>query len=86
MPVTAVDLFCGVGGLTHGLQLAGLPVIAGFDIENSCRFAYEHNNNSRFILRDVTQLTGEELGGYYPNNTIKVLVGCAPCQPFPHIL
>ena len=42
MPVTAVDLFCGVGGLTHGLQLAGLPVIAGFDIENSCRFAYEH--------------------------------------------
>lgn len=82
MPVTAVDLFCGVGGLTHGLQLAGLPVIAGFDIENSCRFAYEHNNNSRFILRDVTQLTGEELGGYYPNNTIKVLVGCAPCQPF----
>lgn len=82
MPVTAVDLFCGVGGLTHGLQLAGLPVIAGFDIENSCRFAYEHNNNSRFILRDVTQLTGEELRGYYDNNTIKVLVGCAPCQPF----
>ena len=56
MTVTAVDLFCGVGGLTHGLQLAGLPVIAGFDIENSCRFAYEHNNNSRFILRDITQL------------------------------
>lgn len=23
MPVAAVDLFCGVGGLTHGLELAG---------------------------------------------------------------
>ena len=34
MPIVAVDLFCGVGGLTHGLQLAGIPVVAGFDIED----------------------------------------------------
>ena len=33
MPVVAIDLFCGVGGLTHGLQLAGVPVVAGIDIE-----------------------------------------------------
>jgi len=25
----AVDLFCGVGGLTYGLQMAGINVIAG---------------------------------------------------------
>ena len=82
MPVTAVDLFCGVGGLTHGLQLAGIPVTVGIDIEASCQFAYEHNNNSRFIQRDITQLSGEELRSFYPINTTKVLVGCAPCQPF----
>ncbi len=41
MPISAIDLFCGVGGLTHGLQLAGVPVVAGFDVENSCKYAYE---------------------------------------------
>lgn len=39
--ISAIDLFCGVGGLTHGLQLAGVPVVAGFDVENSCKYAYE---------------------------------------------
>lgn len=82
MPVSAVDLFCGIGGLTHGLQLSGIPVVAGLDVENSCRYAYEHNNNAHFVLRDVTQVTGEELRGYFIPNTIKILVGCAPCQPF----
>lgn len=82
MPVVAVDLFCGVGGLTHGLQLAGLNVVAGVDIEASCRYAYEHNNQSNFILKDITKLTGAELAALYPQNAAKVLVGCAPCQPF----
>ena len=82
MSISAVDLFCGVGGLTHGLQLSGIPVVAGIDVEQSCRYAYEQNNNARFILRDITQVTGAELSEYFLPNTIKVLVGCAPCQPF----
>lgn len=82
MPNSVIDLFCGVGGLTHGLQLSGLNVVAGFDIENSCRFAYESNNNARFVLRDIAQVTGEELNNYFIPNTVKILVGCAPCQPF----
>lgn len=82
MPISAVDLFCGIGGLTHGLQLAGIPVAVGIDVENSCRFAYEQNNDARFVLRDITQVTGDELRNYFIPNTIKVLVGCAPCQPF----
>lgn len=82
MPISAVDLFCGIGGLTHGLQLSGIPVVTGLDVENSCRFAYEHNNNARFVLRDITQVTGDELQNYFLPDTTKVLVGCAPCQPF----
>jgi hypothetical protein len=27
--ISCVDLFCGVGGLTHGFVLEGLPVMAG---------------------------------------------------------
>lgn len=82
MPSAVIDLFCGVGGLTHGLQLSGLNVVAGFDIEESCRYAYEHNNNSVFVNEDITQLSSEELAAYYPENSTRVLVGCAPCQPF----
>lgn len=82
MPISAVDLFCGIGGLTHGLQLSGIPVVAGIDVENSCRYAYEQNNNAHFVLKDITQITQEELRNYFIPNTIRVLVGCAPCQPF----
>ncbi len=32
--VKAIDLFCGAGGLTHGLIKSGINVIAGYDIEN----------------------------------------------------
>ena len=78
-----VDLFCGVGGLTRGLRLAGLNVIAGIDLDPSCQYAYEHNNkNARFILADISMLRPEEVKALYPENRLRILVGCAPCQPF----
>ena len=45
-----VDLFCGVGGLTHGLKQAGLNVVAGLDCDNDCRYAYEVNNKGAKFL------------------------------------
>lgn len=80
--IKAVDLFCGAGGLTHGLQLAGIDVVAGYDIEESCRFTYEHNNRSRFINQDVTKLCKEEIMEHLKGADFTLLAGCAPCQPF----
>lgn len=82
MPCVAVDLFCGVGGLTKGLELAGINVVAGFDIDRTCQFAYEANNEAVFFHRDVTSILPEELHELYPQGSIRILVGCAPCQPF----
>lgn len=83
MKVNALDLFCGVGGLTYGVQSSGINVVAGFDFESSCQFAYEKNNKAKFIYKDIKELTDGELDAYYPKDTdIKVLMGCAPCQPF----
>ncbi|MGC4018837.1 MAG: DNA (cytosine-5-)-methyltransferase [Muricomes sp.] len=82
MPTKVIDLFCGVGGLTHGLQLSGLNVVAGFDFEESCQYAYEKNNDAIFVHKDITELTGHELMEYYEDGDIRILVGCAPCQPF----
>lgn len=82
--IEAVDLFCGAGGLTAGLnRVAGVTVRAGYDIEESCRFAYESNNGARFNNRDVGELTGDDINGWYQDpNSIRLLAGCAPCQPF----
>ncbi len=81
--ISAIDLFCGAGGLTHGLIKSKINVVAGFDIEESCRYAYEKNNkNAQFINRDVSKLTAEEVLSLYPKGHIKLLAGCAPCQPF----
>lgn len=82
MSYKAIDLFCGIGGLTKGLELAGIDVCAGVDFEQACQYAYEHNNKAKFVHADITKVTSEELLNLYPKNSEKILVGCAPCQPF----
>ncbi len=81
-PFCAVDLFCGVGGLTHGLLKEGLPVYAGVDIDPKCRYPYEKNNGCFFVEEDVAKLSGFEVASFFPLEHTKILVGCAPCQPF----
>ncbi|MFA6543207.1 MAG: DNA (cytosine-5-)-methyltransferase [Limisphaerales bacterium] len=80
---TAVDLFCGAGGLTRGLLDAGIPVAAGYDLDAACQFPYEHNNRgATFRQKSVTELTGTDLATHYLHGHKRILVGCAPCQTF----
>jgi DNA (cytosine-5)-methyltransferase 1 len=81
-PIAAVDVFCGVGGLTHGLSKEGIPVYAGVDIDPKCRYPYEKNNRCHFVEKDVAELSGFEVASFFPVDHTKILVGCAPCQPF----
>lgn len=80
--ISAVDLFCGAGGLTLGLTQAGVQVKAGVDVDALAAYAYTVNNpRSRFVQRDVSTMTEgtvrELFGPGY-----RLLAGCAPCQPF----
>lgn len=77
-----VDLFCGVGGLTRGLLDAGLDVVGGFDNDATCQYTYEHNNHVPFHHANIRDMTGEEIEKCYDNDAMRILVGCAPCQPF----
>lgn len=82
--IKVIDLFCGIGGLTHGLIKEGLDVVAGIDNDNTCKFGYEYNNKTKFINQDILQVTAQEINNLFgkDKNIIKVLAGCAPCQPF----
>jgi DNA (cytosine-5)-methyltransferase 1 len=83
--VVGVDLFCGAGGLAHGLQQAGISIAAGIDVDPSCRYPFEHNNDSAFLDLDVREVTAEHLRRLWPAGCVRLLAGCAPCQPFsPH--
>ncbi|HDR8999845.1 TPA: DNA cytosine methyltransferase, partial [Burkholderia vietnamiensis] len=80
--ISCVDLFCGAGGLTHGFVLEDLPVAAGIDLDPACRFPYEANNQAKFVERSVSTVAAEELGALFGDAELRILAGCAPCQPF----
>jgi DNA (cytosine-5)-methyltransferase 1 len=81
--IKAIDLFCGIGGMTHGLINSGIEVVAGFDIDKTCKYGYEINNKgAKFYSEDIKKLNYLEISKLYKNADIRILVGCAPCQPF----
>ncbi|MDP2064978.1 MAG: DNA cytosine methyltransferase [Burkholderiaceae bacterium] len=81
--IEGIDLFCGVGGLSCGLAAQGVRVVAGIDVDPACQFPYEANHEgAKFLLRDVTKVSGEELNTLWSSGVVRLLAGCAPCQPF----
>ena len=77
-----VDLFCGIGALSHGLRLKGFKIVAGYDVDSRCRYAFEKNNKSTFYERDVAKLSAKEIRRHFTGKGPSILAGCAPCQPF----
>jgi DNA (cytosine-5)-methyltransferase 1 len=80
--ITAVDLFCGIGGLSFGLENAGISVVLGVDIDPVCEHAFVHNLSGAFLEEDVSDLSASELNAAYPDGSVRLLAGCAPCQPY----
>jgi DNA (cytosine-5)-methyltransferase 1 len=80
--ITAVDLFCGAGGLTFGLENSGIEVKAGYDIDPSCEYPYSSNTSARYFGRSVEDIGGSELQQIWGDRGFRLLAGCAPCQPF----
>lgn len=80
--IAAVDLFCGVGGLTSGLETAGVDVRLGIDIDEDCRHPIVANTRARFCAADVGRLDPETVRQALGGGDVTLLAGCAPCQPF----
>ena len=80
--IEVVDLFCGIGGLSYGMKSAGLHILAGFDLDRTCKYAYETNTGGEFIYKNITEVTAKDISPRYSKESIRILAGCAPCQPF----
>jgi len=81
--ISAVDLFCGAGGLTFGLRKAGIRVDAGIDIDPTAEFPYTANNlGSEFHRWDLSEDHTAAIRSLFADGHVRLLAGCAPCQPF----
>jgi DNA (cytosine-5)-methyltransferase 1 len=84
MKIGAIDLFCGIGGLSYGFRKQGFEVLAGIDLDDSCRYAFETNIGCSFLAKSIVDVKAKELVKIYNRARVdcRVLIGCAPCQPF----
>lgn len=80
--IAAVDLFCGAAGLSFGLKKSGIRIAAGIDVDPACRYPFEQNINSKFVQQDVATLKPVDVTRLFGKAKVRVLAGCAPCQPF----
>ena len=82
---TAVDLFCGAGGLSEGLRQAGFHVLAGNDLDETAgaTFAATHTN-ARFLGGPVQNVKVQDLlkAAKIKPGQLDCLVGGPPCQAF----
>ena len=80
--VCAVDLFCGAGGLTRGLEESGINVALGVDVDSVCEFPYTHNNGATFLQKSIEEVTADDFPSAFHGASYRLVAGCAPCQPF----
>lgn len=79
MAISVIDLFCGAGGLSYGMHMAGADVVAGFDNDKSAleSFAFNHNGSQAVYadlsnpIQNLSRFTG-----------VDFVVGGPPCQGF----
>ena len=79
----AVDLFCGGGGLSLGLEQAGCTVVLAVDLDKHAVATHEANFRGpalRLDLADEDQV--DDLLELLRGIQIDILAGGPPCQPF----
>jgi DNA (cytosine-5)-methyltransferase 1 len=78
-----VDLFCGAGGMSLGLKLAGMRLHLGVDRSPHCVATYALNfPEAKALQADVGSLTPRQIFRYVESKSKLVLAGCPPCQLF----
>ncbi|MAO92536.1 MULTISPECIES: DNA cytosine methyltransferase [unclassified Hwanghaeella] len=85
MKKTAIDLFCGAGGLSEGFRQAGFHILAGNDIDENAGKTYSiTHSDAKFLLGPIQSISAQALmnaAGLSPGE-LDVLIGGPPCQAY----
>lgn len=83
--LSAVDLFCGCGGLTTGLKMAGFKVLGAVEVDQLAVDNYKANHRRvKMWKKDISKIDVAEFAdslGLLPGQ-LDLLAGCPPCQGF----
>lgn len=85
---TAIDLFCGAGGLSKGFERAGFSIAAAIDNDPDVAETYEHNHGFRPLICDISgPAVAEKLKDQLSNrncsvNDVDAVIGGPPCKGF----
>ena len=80
----AIDLFCGAGGLSLGLEQSNITVPLGVEINAIAAQTYTNNLNGNVLQDDIRNITGHEILERLNLQVgeLFLLAGCPPCQTF----
>ncbi|WP_345328537.1 DNA cytosine methyltransferase [Novipirellula rosea] len=81
---TAIDLFAGCGGVTHGLRKAGFEVLAAVENDPAAIRAFKLNHPSTEMFGDIERVNLLSLKRKLRlrKGQLDLLAGCPPCQGF----
>jgi DNA (cytosine-5)-methyltransferase 1 len=82
--MSAIDLFCGCGGASVGLEMAGYDIVGAVDNDPVACETYCKNLRLAPICKDLRFLNGHKILQHYDlkKGDIDLVVGCPPCQGF----
>ena len=82
---TAIDLFCGAGGLSEGFRQAGFHVLAGNDIDPHAAETFAANHSeAQFLPGPIEHIAAREFlrAAGLKKGELDCLIGGPPCQAF----
>lgn len=81
----AIDLFCGCGGMSSGLAMMGVEVLAGVDINKEYIQTFRMNfGDTKTFCQDLSKINPKEFRERFSlqKGELDFLVGGPPCQGF----
>ena len=83
MKYNFIDLFCGAGGFSAGLEMAGLNCIGGIDnVERTVKTHQLNHKDSVSLCADMREIEPEEFHKMIGYKKVDVIIGGPPCPTF----
>ncbi|HWK87273.1 MAG TPA: DNA cytosine methyltransferase [Xanthobacteraceae bacterium] len=83
--LTAIDLFCGAGGLSEGFRQAGFRILVGNDVDKFAAATYKRTHEEAvFLPQPIEKLSANDFlrAARLKRGELDCLIGGPPCQAY----